>query len=95
MADTQLVPSPLGFVPVQQPAAGNIDVGEIGTHARQVRLDARQIGVGTDPAVGDHQRAAIGQQPDLVGADTVAGQLTETPVTVARVIPPITPSPEA
>src|SRR3546814_14453532 len=56
-------------------AGPRVDRRQRRLHRRQVQLGAAAVGMGQQPAVGDHQAAAVGAEPQVVRPDALAVQL--------------------
>ena len=86
MADAEPMQSGVERQFAPQRAAPPIHETERRRHGGQVELDARQVGMSRDAAVGDGQCLAVGEQPDLVRADAVGGKLAHAHVASRRVV---------
>ena len=69
-----------------EPPGRAVDEGERGLHARQVQLLAPGLDVRLDPAVGDGQRLAVGEQDRLVRTDAIGRELADALVAAGGVV---------
>ena len=69
-----------------QVACLSVDETERGFHRRQVELRPGIIGMGVDAAIGDRQRPAVRQHPDVVRTDAARGEFAKPLEVIARVV---------
>ena len=65
--------------PMHQPTIGHVHDSERRSHGAEIELRTVGIGVDADPAVGHRKHRAMAGHASLVGADTMARPLVDSP----------------
>ena len=81
--DRQPVQRGIQLHPLQQLAAGRVQIGQGRAHGVQVQLQLAVVRMRQDAAIGHAQRLAVGQQQHLVRPDAAAIEFAHAPVRAA------------
>src|SRR5581483_12010356 len=84
MADRELMQLVRKPLLLEEVSRLDIDIDERRLHIGNVEL-ALAVGTGADAAIGDHQRAAVGEELNIVRLHAVRGELADLPVAVGRI----------